>query len=142
MAPLGLSLWHSKPALSGIRGRLSQGSGGFDRRGWKQLARRALGHKVWQISPQLLPGKVASSEAEGVRGGGQSPRPQSVAFPPCPWTKRESWHLGNMTSYLGPGCSFPPVCALVWWVSSDGLQKGIFRCANSRFFACESFIVF
>lgn len=58
--------------------------GHFPGPGWKPLARRALGREVWHISPQLLPVKAASSDAEGVPGEGWSPRPPVSHLPSTP----------------------------------------------------------
>lgn len=74
LSPWRVEAWHIWLYLCGTPSRLRPGSeegclrvpGDFNRLEWKPLTERALGHEMWQVSPQLLPARVASYDAKGV----------------------------------------------------------------------------
>lgn len=103
------SVWNLRKAVSGFQRVLQTRM---------EAAGRILGHKI--CGESLARDGGFSPGAEGVKDGGWSLSSCPAAFPRCPWTEGEHWHLANMTSFFGPRCSFPPLCDLVWWVSNNG----------------------
>lgn len=101
--------------LGGLRlGRLGLSLGQAVLR-FEEAVAGALGQMIWQVcTPQLLPVKVTSSAAEGLKWG---MRAQSWSSALAKW---EGWHL----SARGPGVLpyLPAVCWGGW--SNEGQSKG------------------